>query len=546
MRLLWSLVFAARWQLTLADLPVHCLRHQILGDWNFLLGTSGNVRSNCGHQRPDVDTVQPADLDHVAETRTVTFLQPNVATSPTDAHGSYTMIYDEGFEVRVDNLTFFSFFRFDPPSSNSSGVSRCGETARGWFRDESRNAWGCFVGRKATQPVSFLSLPVVEQQPSKDYDTPRDVSWHATHVDKLNGRAPLWTARVYDRFVGLSLRQMNSYAGLHRPERASRVRVKPHAAFLQVSGKECPEMPATKRAKENDVLPYLAMPGQQHGLLPCQIRKELSVLSQPVDEVMLAVEKTLPAQFDWRDVNGRNFVEAVMDQADCGSCYIVSTMRMLTARHKVRMNDTSLPPWSIAFPLHCSEYNQGCKGGYGFLGSKWSEDIGLIPASCAPYNTQGQCQVSCNISEIGKRYRAANHRYVGGWYGNSSAADMMLELHRHGPLVVSFEPSSDFMFYSGGVFTQDELGNPASLHSSGLEWQKVDHAVLLVGWGEEFGQKYWTVQNSWGEQWGENGYFRIKRGNNEVGVESIAVAADVIEDERTDVLEHFLAEVVRA
>ena len=241
MRLLWSLVFAARWQLTLGDLPVHCLRHQILGDWNFLLGTSGNVRSNCGHQRPDVDTVQPADLDHVAETRTVTFLQPNVATSPTDAHGSYTMIYDEGFEVRVDNMTFFSFFRFDPPFGNSSGVSRCGETARGWFRDESRNTWGCFVGRKATQPVSFLSLPVVEQQPSKDYDTPRDASWHATHVDKLNGRAPMWTARVYDRFVGLSLRQMNSYAGLHRPERASQVRhvrVKPHAAFLEVSGKE--------------------------------------------------------------------------------------------------------------------------------------------------------------------------------------------------------------------------------------------------------------------------------------------------------------------
>mmetsp|Transcript_14264 Transcript_14264/g.44875 ORF Transcript_14264/g.44875 Transcript_14264/m.44875 type:complete len:382 (+) Transcript_14264:88-1233(+) len=250
----------------------------------------------------------------------------------------------------------------------------------------------------------------------------------------------------------------------------------------------------------------------------------------------------LPRTWDWSAARGRNFLEPVMDQADCGSCYAAAAMRMLTARHKIHQNDTGVPPWSISFPLYCSEYNQGCKGGYGFLASKWSEDVGLLPASCAPYSTTGTCQVSCNVQQLKKRYRAANHRYIGGFYGGSSSAAMMMELYRNGPLVVSFEPTEDFMFYAGGVFGQQHLGVPAPLRKHASEWQQVDHAVLLVGWGEELGQKYWLVQNSWGNTWGEDGFFRIARDINDSGVESIAVAADVVEDERPEVLEEFLAQ----
>jgi len=102
---------------------------------------------------------------------------------------------------------------------------------------------------------------------------------------------------------------------------------------------------------------------------------------------------------------------------------------------------------------------------------------------------------------------------------------MMQELKENGPLVVSFEPSEDFMFYAGGIFFSGPVDTARK--SAQKEWTKVDHAVLLVGWGEELGQKYWIVQNSWGSSWGETGYFRIARGINDSGVESIAVVAEV-------------------
>ncbi len=53
--------------------------------------------------------------------------------------------------------------------------------------------------------------------------------------------------------------------------------------------------------------------------------------------------------------------------------------------------DADLENLSISFPLHCGEYNQGCHGGYGFLAMKWSEEVGMIPSKCFPYDTQAKC-----------------------------------------------------------------------------------------------------------------------------------------------------------
>ena len=82
-----------------------------------------------------------------------------------------------------------------------------------------------------------------------------------------------------------------------------------------------------------------------------------------------------------------------------------------------------------------------------------------------------------------------------------------------GPVSTAFDVMTDFENYAGGIYHQTN-GTMAG-----------GHAVKFVGWGVENGQKYWKVANSWNPWWGEKGYFRIRRGNNECNIEGGVVGA---------------------
>ena len=86
------------------------------------------------------------------------------------------------------------------------------------------------------------------------------------------------------------------------------------------------------------------------------------------------------------------------------------------------------------------------------------------------------------------------------------------------------------MDYHGGIWRCDSSTRRSSLPPNLRKFYPLEltnHAVLLVGYGVEevTGEKYWIVKNSWGERWGENGYFRIRRGTDECAIESTAVEA---------------------
>ena len=94
--------------------------------------------------------------------------------------------------------------------------------------------------------------------------------------------------------------------------------------------------------------------------------------------------------------------------------------------------------------------------------------------------------------------------------------DIMHEIMTQGPVQTVIRVYTDLFMYAGGVYRVTNLGRG---RLAGY------HALRMVGWGEEAGLKYWTLVNSWGEDWGERGHLRLVRGENECGVEETVVAA---------------------
>ena len=195
-------------------------------------------------------------------------------------------------------------------------------------------------------------------------------------------------------------------------------------------------------------------------------------------------------------------------------------MGMLEARVRLITNNTLQPVFSPQDVVSCSEYAQGCEGGFPYLiAGKYAEDFGVVEETCYAYRAHdSNCQEEPNCL----RYHSTDYYYVGGYYGACSEDGMLLELVNNGPMSVSFEVYNDFQHYKGGIYRHTGLEDKYN------PWEITNHAVLLVGYGEELGTKYWIVKNSWGEAWGENGYFRILRGVDETSIESMAVAVTPI------------------
>ena len=86
-----------------------------------------------------------------------------------------------------------------------------------------------------------------------------------------------------------------------------------------------------------------------------------------------------------------------------------------------------------------------------------------------------------------------------------------------GPLWIGMKVHKDLVYYSSGIYSSTLTNSEFSFH-----------AVKLIGWGEENGVKYWTIQNSWGSNWGDNGYFKIKMGECEVESQVIGAYPDLL------------------
>nr|AAL16954.1 cathepsin L-like cysteine protease precursor [Delia radicum] len=209
----------------------------------------------------------------------------------------------------------------------------------------------------------------------------------------------------------------------------------------------------------------------------------------------------IPKSVDWRQ---HGAVTAVKDQGHCGSCWAFSSTAALEGQHfrkagvLVSLSEQNLVDCSTKYG------NNGCNGGLMDNAFRYIKDNGGIDTEKS-YPYEG-IDDSCHFTKSG--VGATDTGFVDIPQGDEEA--LMKAVATMGPVSVAIDASHEsFQLYSEGVYNEPEC-----------DAQNLDHGVLVVGYGtDKTGLDYWLVKNSWGTTWGDQGYIKMARNqDNQCGI----------------------------
>lgn len=266
-----------------------------------------------------------------------------------------------------------------------------------------------------------------------------------------------------------------------------------------------------------------------------------------------------PRSFSWKDVP--NVIGQVHTQKpDCASCWAYVTTDILESLMVIHNVTRSHPELSFDELINCDTFDSGCATGNMFTAFEWIETVGGIaatenfrtalrdvsskPASwfresqhdvdtgmmsfearpdphfdstpaMQPGVTLGKVQArTCDMLRNSKAQREAQ---VLGYCELSLAGGEkeLMQALMMSPVAIGVNANNKFQLYDSGILRLQDC--PPASHTADTMYASINHAVLLVGWGEEKMEngeivKYWLVKNSFGSDWGEGGYFRVERG----------------------------------
>jgi len=207
----------------------------------------------------------------------------------------------------------------------------------------------------------------------------------------------------------------------------------------------------------------------------------------------------LPTEIDW---STKGAVTPVKNQGQCGSCWSFSATGSLEGAWQIASgNLVSISEQQL---VDCSkpQGDQGCQGGLMDDAFEYMEKNAMCTEASYPYAAKnGKCKKGLKKCKVG----IPKGSVVGYKDVATDDENAMMEAVSKGPVSVAIEADQRvFQMYRKGVLTT----------TCG---EQLDHGVLVVGYGELDGTKYWKVKNSWGPSWGQEGFILLARDKGESG-----------------------------
>lgn len=216
----------------------------------------------------------------------------------------------------------------------------------------------------------------------------------------------------------------------------------------------------------------------------------------------------VPSYFDAREKWPDCFETPVYESGNCTDAWAITTASALSNRFCIadpaKYKDTRLSPQSL---LSCDKTDRGCEGGD--LDSAWTfaQTDGLVSEKCFPF--KGTDEVGCDDKCSDETpLKAASVCVLG------SEEAIMRELVVNGPVVAPMFLFDDFLVYKSGVYNR----LPTAKQVTDSKRNYVLHPVKIIGWGMENKRPHWLVENSWGADWGQEGFAKVLRGASQGSV----------------------------